>query len=349
MVSLSLGGFEMDARTETPADTVRQMVLSFRTTCLLYVAAELGLADFLHDGAKDSAELATVTETNAAALHRVLHGLVQIGVFRLDEDDRFGLTPLGECLRSGVPGSQRGLARMFGHEAFWRPWGNLLHSVRTGETAFGHTFGHTLFEHLTAEPEFVPIFNAGMAGSSTAITDALVAAYDFGRFATVVDVGGGTGSLLTTILRAHPQPRGVLFDLPHSRERAEEAIAQADLAGRCTFAGGDFFAGVPDGGDAYVLKLVLHDWDDERSAAVLGQCRRAMAPGGTLLVMEHVLPAGNEPALDAVMMDITMLIQVGGRERSEAEYGHLLERSGFRLTRVIPTGSPLRIVEGMPT
>lgn len=339
----------MDARTEIPADTVRKMVLGFRTTCLLYVAAELGLADLLHDGAKDSAELATVTKTNADALHRVLRGLVQIGVFRLDEGGRFGLTPLGECLRSGVPGSQRGLVRLYGHEAFWRPWGDLLHSVRAGETAFGHIFGHTLFDHLTAAPDFVPIFNAGMAGSSTAITDALVAAYDFGRFATIVDVGGGTGSLLTTILRAYPQSRGVLFDLPHSRERAEDSIARADLGGRCTFAGGDFFTGVTADGDAYVLKLVLHDWDDERSVAVLEQCRRAMAPDGTLLVMEHVLPAGNEPALDAVMMDITMLILAGGRERSEAEYGRLFERSGFRLTRVIPTGSPLSIVEGVPT
>lgn len=337
----------MDGHTEAPTDTMRRLVLGFRTTCLLYVAAEFGLADLLHDGAKSSAELAELTATDADALHRVMRGLAQVGVFEGLGEGRFGLTPLGESLRSDVPGSQRALARLYGHEAFWRAWGDLLHSVRTGGTAFEHALGHGLFAHLTAEPDYVPRFNAGMASSSPAVTAALVAAYDLGRFATIVDVGGGTGSLLTAILQAHPGPRGVLFDLPHSRPRAEEAIARAGLAGRCAFASGDFFAGVPVGGDAYLLKLILHDWDDERALAILAQCRRAMPPTGTLLVLEHVLPPDDQPAFDAVMMDVNMLVLVGGRERSAAEFGRLFKRAGFRLTRVIPTNSPLSIVEGV--
>jgi SAM-dependent methyltransferase len=324
------------------------MILGFRATCLLYVAAELGLADHLRDGDRSSAELAAATATDADALRRLLRGLAQLGVVRQLDGDRFGLTPLGQRLRSDVPDSQRPLARLFGHDAFWRAWGDLLHSVRTGQTAFEHVFGRPLFDYIGAQPDFVPIFNAGMAGSSPAVTAALVAAYDFDRFGTIVDVGSGTGSLLTAILQAAPRPRGILFDLPHSGDRAREAIERAGLGERCRFVGGDFFAGVPAGGDAYALKLILHDWDDERALAVLRQCRRAMPPAATLLVMEHVLPPSDQPALDAVMMDINMLILVGGRERSAAEYGHLFEQAGFRLDRVIPTASPLSIVEAAP-
>ena len=339
----------MSGQVESPADALRRMVLGFRTSCLLYVAAELGLADHLADGPMDSAELAALAGADPGALRRLLRALVQVGACRMAEGGRFGLTPLGECLRSDAPGSQRALARLFGHDAFWRAWGQLLHSVRTGETAFDHALGHGIFAHLAAEPEYVPRFNAGMAGSSPAVTAALVAAYDFGRFGTVVDVGGGTGSLLTAILRAHPGPRGVLFDLPHSRERGEAAVADAGLAGRCVFAGGDFFAGVPSGGDAYLLKLILHDWDDERALAILEQCRRAMPPAGTLLVLEHVLPPDDDqPALNAVMMDITMLVIVGGRERTAAEFDRLFAQAGFRLTRVISTAAPLSIIEGVP-
>lgn len=337
----------MERHTNDAAETLREMIFGFRATCLIAVAAELGLADLLADAHKSSAELAALTACDADALHRLLRGLVQFGVFRQDADGRFGLTPLGACLRSDVPGSQRAFARLVGHDAWWRAWGGLLHAVRTGEIAFRHAHGRSLFDYLTDEPGFVPVFSAGMAASNPTVTDAVVAAYDFGRFGTIVDVGGGTGSLLTAILRAHPRPRGVLFDLPVSRGRAEEAIAAAGLTERCRFVGGDFFAGVPEGGDAYVLKQILHDWDDERSVAILGQCRRAMASGGTLLVVEYMLPDGDEPAPDAVLMDVTMLVFTGGRERSTAQYRELFERAGFRLTRVIPTGSPHRIVEGV--
>jgi SAM-dependent methyltransferase len=337
----------MQKHTNDAADTLREILFGFRATRLISVAAELGLADLMADTPRGSGELAALTQSDADALHRLLRGLAQIGVFRQDPDGRFGLTPLGECLRSDVPGSQRAFARLLGHDAWWRAWGDLLHSVRTGETAFRHAHGKSLFDYLTDEPSFVPIFNAGMAASSTAVTQAVVAAYDFARFGTIVDVGGGTGSLLTAILRAHRQPRGVLFDLPVSRERAEAAIAAAGLTERCHFVGGDFFAGVPAGGDAYVLKQILHDWDDERSAAVLEQCRQAMAPGGTLLVVEYVLPAGNEPAPDETLMDVTMLVFTGGRERSAAQYAELFGRAGLRLTRVVPTDSPHRIVEGV--
>lgn len=328
---------------------MRRMVLGFRATCLLYVAAELGPADLLAGGPRDSAALAAETGASPDALHRLPRGLAQAGVFQALGDGRFALTPVGECLRSDAPGSQRDLARLVGHDAFWRAWGDLLHSVRTGETAFAHAHGYGLFAHLAAEPDFVPRFNRGMAGSSQAVIDALIAAYDFGRFASIVDVGGGTGSLLTSILRTYPGPRGVLFDLPHSRERAEAAVATAGIADRCAFTGGDFFATVPAGGDAYILKLVLHDWDDERATAIPEQCRQAMSPAGTLLVMEHLLPATDDlPALDAVMMDLNMLVLAGGRERSAAELERLLARAGLRLSRVTPTTSPLSIVEAAP-
>ena len=338
----------MSGHVESPADMMRRMVLGYQTSCLLYVAAELGLADLLADGPRGSDELAGLTATDADALRRLLRALVPLGVLRLLGDGRFALTPLGECLRSDVPGSQRALARLFGHDAFWRAWGNLLHSVRTGETAFDHAHGHDFIAHLAAEPDYVSRLNTGMEGSSPAATAALVAAYDFGRFGTIVDVAGGTGSLLTAILRAHPRPRGVLFDLPHSRAWAEATIAEAGLAGRCAFASGDFFAGVPGGGDAYILKQILHDFDDERCVAILRQCRRAMPPTGTLLVMDRVLSADDHPDLDAAMADITMLVIVGGRERSAAEFGRLFARAGFRLTRVISTAALLSIVEGVP-
>ena len=194
----------MSGHVESPADTMRRMVLGYQTSCLLYVAAELALADHLADGPRGSDELAGLTATDADALRRLLRALVPLGVLQPLGDGRFALTPLGECLRSDLPGSQRALGRLFGHDAFWRAWGGLLHSVRTGETAFDHAHGHGFFAHLAAEPDYVPRFNTGMAGSSPAVMADLVAAYDFGRFHRLVDMGGGQGILLAAILRRTP-------------------------------------------------------------------------------------------------------------------------------------------------
>jgi hypothetical protein len=319
----------------TPEAVARHMIMGFRGTHLLRVMAELGVADLLAAGPRDSADLATELGADTDALHRVLRGLAQLGVLDQGSDDRFALTPVGDCLRSDRPDSLRPIARLWGHEMFQRAWGNLLHTVRTGETAFDHVYGMTAFAYLDANPDAAAIYNQFMANRPAA-APGVAAAYDFAPFTTIVDVGGGNGSLLAEILGAHPGPRGVIFDLPHARPDAEETIRTAGLSNRVRFDGGDFFEGVTAGGDCYILRQVIHDWDDARSETILGNCHAAIPSHGRLLLVEMLLPAGGNPGLEPVMTDITMLARVGGRERTEAEFRALLARSGFRLDRVIP-------------
>jgi hypothetical protein len=330
-------------------ETLRQLLTGFRASDLIAAAAELGLADLLADGPRSSAELAERAAADPDALHRVLRALAQLGVFAMLDDGRFALTPLGEPLRSDVPGSLRPLARFWGVECNRRPWLRLEHTVRTGQTAFDHIYGVSWIEYLAAHPDVAAIFNAGMTGLTAAVTDAVVAAYDFSPFGTIVDIGGGNGTLMVAILAAQDGPRGIVFDLPHARDGALERLSAAGLAARCEVVGGDFFESVPTGADAYLLKWIIHDWDDQRSVAILRACRRAMAPGSKLLIVERLLPPGNEPALDVVLGDITMLVHTGGRERTAAEYRALLEAADLRLANTVTTTTPFSVLEAVPT
>jgi len=316
----------------------------------IYVAAKLGIADLLGAGPRNRDELANATGTHAPSLGRVLRLLASVGVFAERGDGSFELTPLGACLRSGVPGSFRAVALLFASPGVWSSWGDLLHTVRTGETAWHHVFGTDGFEYFAQHPEEGAIFDEAMGAFTATVAIAVAAAYDFSPFGTLVDVGGGEGALLVGILRANPALRGVVFDLPRLAPGARKQIAGAGLGDRCEFVAGDFFEAVPGGGDAYVLKHVIHDWDDTRAVRILRNCHRVMRPQGRLLIVEGVYP----PRIDhsaasrgAAANDVNMLVCTGGRQRSEGEFRDLFEAAGLSLTRIIPTQAMSCVIEGV--
>lgn len=318
----------------------------YRSTALLYVAAKLGLADLLADSPRGSSELAESLGAHAPSLHRVLRGLVALGVCSEERDGRFGLTEIGACLRAETPGSLRGLAILCGERSVGA-WGGLLHSALTGETAFNHVFGMSQWEYQAQHPELNEHFNAWLGETTAQAADSLLAAYDFSSFRTIADVGGGHGVLLAAILNAYPSATGVLFDQPHVVAGGRPYLEKAGVAARCRIEEGSFFEHVPDGADAIVLKSVIHDWDDEQSLTVLRNCHRALKQRGTLLVIERVLPARAEHAPDVILGDVHMLAITGGRERNEVEYRTLFAAAGFRLTRIIPARSGHSIIEGV--
>jgi hypothetical protein len=254
---------------------------------------------------------------------------------------------MSEYLKTGTPGSLRGVADYCGAEWSWKTWGNLLHSVRTGETAFDHVFGEPCFDYLANHPDESAVFNEGMTGFTSQIAVAVADAYDFSGFRTVVDVGGGHGILLSTILKKFPSVRGVVFDAPHVAEGAAQAIREAGLADRYRAEGGDFFKAVPAGGDAYLMKHIIHDWPDDKATTILTNCRKAVNPGGKLLLVELVVKPGNEPDL-AKVLDLEMMVIPSGKERTEAEYAALFAGAGWKLTRVVPTKSPASVIEAVP-
>jgi hypothetical protein len=323
-----------------------QMMTGYWIAKGLNVAAELGLADLLRDGPRPSDQLAAACGAHPQTLYRLLRALASVGVFAEVEEQQFALTPLAQLLRSDVPGSMRALARMYGSEQY-QAWGDLLDSVRTGEPAFDRVFGASYFDYLTRNSGTGAVFDQAMTGYTTQVADAVVAAYNFDGIKRLVDVGGGHGLLLSTVLRAYPAMRGVLLDLPHVVAGAQPLLQAAGVAERCETVGQDFFASVSDGGDAYMLAQILHDWDDERCRVILDNCRRAMQPNGRVLLVEQVLPPRNEPSFGK-WLDLHMLVLLTGRERTGAEYRALLGAGGFELTRVIPTSSGASIVEGAP-
>jgi len=344
------GGFAMSttASEQTPPDAVlAQLVFGKCIAMALSVVAKLRVADLLAGGPRAVADLATQTETHAPSLYRVLRSLAAVGVFAEQPDGRFALTPVGEYLRTGVKGSLRGIADYFGSEWSWQSWGHLLETVRTGRTAFDRVFGEPVFDYLRKRPDESAVFNEGMTGFSSNIAPAVAEAYDFAAFKTVVDVGGGHGVLLSTILRAYAGVSGIVFDAPHVVAGAEDALRPAGLTGRCRTVGGDFFRGVPAGGDAYLMKHVIHDWPDDRATTILRNCREAVNRGGKLLLVELVIAPGNAADLGKII-DLEMLVIASGQERTEAEYRRLLAGAGWRLTRVIPTRSPAQLVEAEP-
>jgi hypothetical protein len=292
-------------------------------------------------------DLARATGTHEESLYRVLRALACVALFEEGPGRRFRLTPMSDWLRSDIPASLRVAAEAVAEEWNWRPWGSLLHSVTTGETAFDHLYGQSTWSWFDEHPGAAAIFNHYMDAITIAEARSVVSAFDFGRARTVVDVAGGQGVLLAAILRRHSHARGILFNLPSVIESAR-GLLEKDLSARIDLVGGDFFQSVPSGGDAYILKNIIHDWDDERAREILESCRRAMGAGeAVLLVIEHVVRP-TEQSYHATMSDVQMLVRTGGRNRTEQELEALLTVSRFRVRRTIPTAGGPDIVEASP-
>ncbi len=321
------------------------LVRAGRVSQSINVAARLGVADHLADGPRHIDELAGAVSAHPRALHRLLRLLADFGVFAEREDGRFTLTSLGELLRSDQERSLRGMVMLLESRFFRDAWTNLIDAVSTGDAAFDLVHGQQLFDYLREHPHDAAVFDQGMSDVSRQLTAAILDVYDFGRFQAVVDVGGGNGALLAAILARNPGARGILYDLPDVAARAGVLLAAAGVADRCDVVEGDFFESVPAGGDAYLLTRIIHDWDDEAALRILDNCRAAMAGDARLLLGEAVLPEGSEPS-PARLVDIEMLV-IGGQERTEAEYRHLFEHVGLRLTRVVPSAGPYDVIEAV--
>lgn len=330
-----------------PAVALRQMLTAYRIPQSIYVAANLGIADLLKDGPKSSDELAAAAGANPDALHRLLRVLASVGVFAQVDQRRFTLTPLGALLQTGVPGSLWGEAVLTG-EWWWRAYGELLYTVKTGKPAHDHVYGMGVFEYFSQHPEAGEMFHTGTIAMRTQWSMAVVAAYDFSGIHTLIDVGGGAGDLIAAILKANSIMCGVVFDLPYIIDDARAFVEAEGVAERCQVVAGDFFESVPAGGDAYILRFVMHGWQDERAAAILKNCRRAMPRQGKLLLVEGVIPEQAEQAPQVVLGDLERLVMSGGRERTEAEFRALLDAAGFRLTKIVPTQSEVSVIEGVP-
>jgi hypothetical protein len=336
----------MSTATVTPPQIqILDMVFATIKTHALGVFAELRIADLLAEGARSTDDLALASGAHAPSLGRLLRLIAALGVLSEPGPGVYRLTEAGQLLRSDVPGSLRGIVAMFGGELHSRAWARLNHSVTTGEPAFDHVFGMPLFKYLETDPESASMFDDAMTSSSAAQAQAVVEAYDFSGIETLVDVAGGHGTLLATILKQYPGMRGVLFELPHVAAGAGTIFEQAGARDRVDVVSGDFLDHVTPGADAYIMKRIIHDWDDPRASKILTNCRRAMAPGGRVLVVDAVVD--DSPAsLYAKMLDIEMLtLTPHGKERTEEEFRQLFASAGLRLERIVDTVSPLKVIE----
>jgi len=338
---------QKDGKTVPPHAQLIEMAMAHWMSRIVYVAAKLDLADHLARSAKSAEQLAGPTNTHAPSLYRLMRALASLGILTEDANHRFSLTSLGEALKSEAPGSARATILTIASDWWVNGFEQLLYSVETGKSGFEKILGMPVFEWLGRNPEQASLFSETMVGFHGREPPAIAAAYDFSGFTTIVDVGGATGNLLTTILATHPGPRGILFDLQHVVRDAPALIQARGLAGRVTIEAGSFFERVPDGGDIYLLSHIIHDWAEAQCNTILRNCRQAMKPDSRLLIIEMVLPVDDTPHPGKIL-DLMMLVGPGGQERTEAEYGRLLDNAGFRLTRVIPTGTAVSVVEAVP-
>lgn len=329
-----------------PEAVLTQLMLGSLAAQTIYVAAKLGIADLLADGPKSVEELATATSTHAPSLYRVLRAAASLNVFSEQENRVFALNPVAQPLLSNAPNSLRDIAIFMGEDWHWQVWGKTLYSVQTGKSAWAQMHGDDVFGYFGMNPEPAAIFNRAMSSLTALATKAVVEGYDFSDINTLVDIAGGHGRLLTDILEANPNMRGVLFDLPHVIESGRENVATSKAADRVEFVSGDFFISVPAGGDAYLMKHIIHDWDDERALTILRNIRKAMNPKGRVLLVESIIAEGNNQDFGK-LMDIEMLVSPGGKERTAAEYTELFERAGLRLTRIVLTKSAYSVIEGV--
>ncbi len=335
----------MENNALRPSLALRRLVNGFQVSQALYVAATLGIADLLIAGPKSSDELAAESGANPDALYRLMRALAAEGVFHEDEDRRFSLTDLSECLRSDAPEPVTGWAAFIGQPSYWDAWGDLLNSITTGENAYRHIHGMDPWTYRIEHPDVSTIFDRAMTDNSRRIAGEVVAAYPFGRFARIADIGGGRGAFLASVLKKYPQSQGILFDQPHVVAGAEELLEAAGVLDRCDIVSGDFFTAVP-AADAYVLKAVLHDWEDAECANILRVCRNA-SPEATILAVEFEVGPPNQTP-EAKFSDLNMLVAPGGRERTAAEYASLFASAGYRFTGFTSSAVGVGVFEGVP-
>jgi hypothetical protein len=308
---------------------------------------EIGVPDQLAKGPRPCRDIAREAGVSEDGLYRLLRALASVGVFAEGTGRRFRLTSMGQLLRSDHPQSLAGYARFTAHDITWRPWGMLAYSVKTSMPAFDQVFNASVFDHFSQNPEVATVFDDAMTSISAMESRATAVAYDFRGVKTLMDVAGGHGLLLATVLRRHKNMRGVLFDLPHVAANAAMTFTRAGLSSRVRIESGDFFKELPSGADAIMMKHILHDWDDESATRILQACHRALDTRGKVLVVDPVVPPSNIPHYGK-LLDLEMLVLTPrGRERTKAEFVKLLRGAGFRLSRVIPTESPLSIVEAV--
>jgi hypothetical protein len=326
-----------------PPPALFQMATSYWVSQAIYVAAKLGVADFLVDGPQSSVALAAATRSEPSSLFRLLRALSSVGVFSQQGKDCFALTRSAAALRSDVPGSLRDILITVG-EIHYQACGELLHSVQTGKPAFTKVFGTNLFDYLQQNTDASEAFNRGMTNLSSLLAHAALLAYDFSGIPSIVDVGGGEGELLRKILELNPKITGVVLDLPNAVE--SEHRASTDGA-RCSHVIGNFFDSVPEGADAYLLCGVVHDWDDDHAIRILSNCRKAMTRCGRVLIVDMIVPDTNSASFSK-LLDLNMMVMTGGRERTKAEFHALCSAADYRVTRIIPTMAPQSIIEAVP-
>ena len=336
---------EMEIASAPPEAVLTEIAFGAMMTQALYVAAKLGIADLLKDAPRSVAELAAATDTHERSLYRVLRSLAGAGIFRETESKVFANTPLSDALRADAPNSMRNCAIFMGEAWHYNVWGNMMHSVRTGETAWKKTHGAEVFDYAADNPEHGEIFNDAMTDMSVATAPLVVGAYDFSGIKTLADIAGGHGYLLSQILKANPNLKGVLFDVPSVIAGANDLLEREGVSERVERVAGDFFAEVPHA-HAYIMKHIIHDWDDERCVTILENIHAAMNGDGKVLIVEAIVPEGNE-AHYSKLLDLEMLTSPGGMERTAEEYRELLASAGFELTRIVPTQSPFSIIEAI--
>lgn len=319
-----------------------RMITGYWVSQIIGVVAKLGIAEHLHTGAKSAADLARLTGSDPSALFRLLRAAASVGVMQMGADDRFSLTPLGETLRSNVPGSMREMAIMQTSMGHWLPWGKLVEAVRTGRSQSVPTLGCELFEHYAQSPEEAAAFTGAMGNLSAIVASEVAANVDTSDLTRAVDIGGAEGTLIAALLKKNPSLQGMVFDLPHVTASTTAKLKSQGLLDRCEVVAGDFFENVPSA-DLYVLKQILHDWNDEQVTTILTNCARAMTPRGRMAIVEMVIPDDGSPTL-AQLMDMNMLAILPGRERTQAEYTALLKTAGLRFERLVPTHSPFQII-----
>lgn len=331
----------------SPPEFMRNLAIGHWVARLIHIAAKLRLADLVKKGPRTVEDLATTAGVQPLALYRILRALASVGVFAETKNRRFKLTPLAATLRTDVPASMHGWALMINENWGWDSWKELLHGAKTGEMPFLKAHGIPIFEYFEKHPEDLQVFGESMTSLSRSENPTVPAAYKFSGIRTLVDVGGGHGSLLATILKANPKLKGVLYDQPSVIARAEkdQHVTAKGIKERCRLESGNFFEAVPTGGDAYIMKYILHDWNDEACVKILANCRAAMNEKGKILVVDNVIAPGNDPSWGK-LLDIQMLI-IGGRERTKKEFAAMFAEADLKLTKVVPTKGPLSIVEGV--
>ena len=323
-----------------------EMIFGFALSRSIAVAAQFRIADLLKDGPKSSDELALTIGAHPRSLYRLLRALASAGIFAEEGDGRFSLTPLAELLRSDAPESLRAFAAMMADEKNFEVWADLPYSIQNGAPVAPHKFGVTWFEWLGQHPVKAKEFHDAMTSLSAGAVAAVMQGYDFSGINKLVDVGGGHGLLLASVLAKYQNMKGILYDAPAVVAGANDLLAAHGVADRCETVGGDFLKSVPAGGDAYILKHIIHDWNDEDCLTILGHCRVGMNVGDKVLIVEMVIPERNVPAVSK-FLDLEMLLFLTGCERTEAEYRALLDAAGFELTRIVPTPSAYGVIEGV--